>query len=199
MHYGINPLLLSMQKLGPRMKCACCCLSHYCHCAIWAMLSCRVISSFLHTFIHWLDPFMEPVQQSTYLSLSSSSRSRSWVSVSIRLFPHWPLLHHHCPCRHAAETAVTQTNITTQVLAQQTHRAPQLICPPQHHRWKMNPLAATWIRYITVSQLLSYNNTLALVTEPNINNQQSPLCGLSLYKQCSRDSTVTEVMYLISV
>ena len=88
MHYGINSPLLSMQKLGPRMRCACCCLSHYCHCAIWAMLSCRVISSFLHTFIHWLDPFMEPVQQSTYLSLSSSSRSRSWVSVSIRLFPH---------------------------------------------------------------------------------------------------------------
>ena len=40
--------------------------------------------------------------------------------------------------RGDTETAVTQTNITTQVLAQQTHRAASttLICPPKHLKLK---------------------------------------------------------------
>ena len=151
MHYGINPLLLSMQKLGPRMKCACCCLSHYCHCAIWAMLSCRVISSILHTLTGPVDGASSRVLSSLF-PLSSSGRS--WVSVSIRLFP-------HCHCflssrRGGTETAVTQTNITTQVLAQQTHWALYYnsYLSSTTSQMKNESQAVTWIRYITVSQLL---------------------------------------------
>ena len=142
MHYGINPLLLSMQKLGLKRRCAGCCLSHYCHCAIWAMLSCSVISSILHTFIHWLDKFMEPVAEyfplsflfpplfgagAEYLYPSDCSHTATAPPPALSLSSR----------RGDTETAVTQTNITTQVLAQQTHRAAQLICQPQHHRWKI--------------------------------------------------------------
>ena len=130
MHYGINPLL-SMQKLGPRMKCAGCCLSHYCHCAICcAMLSCHVMSSIL---------------QCSYIDLTSlwSQYSRVLTSLFPRLVGAGAEYLYPSDCSHTAtapppalslssrrgdtETAVTQTNITTQVLAQQTHRAPQLL------------------------------------------------------------------------
>ena len=140
MHYGINSRLLSMQQqqLGQRRRCAGCCLSHYCHCAIWAMPSCHVVSYLLFfnsSYIDFTSLWSQRQIEYFHLPLSSSGRSRSWVSASIRQFPHCH--RHHCPSGHAAETRRQQSLITiiaTQVLAQQTQRAPQLIClpPPQY-------------------------------------------------------------------
>ena len=156
MHYGINPLLLSMQKLGPRRRCACCCLSHYCHCAIWAMLSCHVISSILHTLTGPVYGASSRVLSSLF-PLSSSGRSRSWVSVSIRLFPHChcsttsivpvvtPRRHRdssHSDKHHNTSGSTTNTPSTTTYLSTKTSQM------------KNESQAVTWIRYITVPKLL---------------------------------------------
>ena len=118
MHYGINSRLLSMQqqKLGQRRRCAGCCLSHYCHCAIWAMPSCHVVSYLLFfnsSYIDFTSLWSQRQIEYFHLPLSSSGRSRSWVSASIRQFPHW-----HCSTaalsqssrRGDSETAVTHHN-----------------------------------------------------------------------------------------
>ena len=195
MHYGINSRLFSMQQQQPgqRRRCAGCCLSHYCHCA---MLSCHVISPILHTLTFYGVSTAEYFPLSfLFPRLAGAGAECLHPSDSSHTATAPP---QHCPSGHAAETRRQQSLITiiaTQVLAQQTRRAPQLFSVYHHHNIQMinKSQAVTWIWYSW-----SYNKTLALVTELDINNQP-PLCGLSLYKQCSRDSTVTEVMYLISV
>ena len=128
MHYGINPLLLSMQKLGPRMKCACCCLSHYCHCAIWAMLSCHAMSSILHTLTGPVDGASSRVLSSLFPPLFGAGAEYLYPSDCSHTATAPPPALSLSSRRGDTETAVTQTNITTQVLAQQTQqRGAQLI------------------------------------------------------------------------
>ena len=143
MHYGINSRLLSMQqqKLGQRRRCAGCCLSHYCHCAIWAMPSCHVVSYLLFfnsSYIDFTSLWNQRQIEYFHLPLSSSGRSRSWVSASIRQFPHW-----HCSTaalsqwsrRGDSETAVTHHNHrNTSASTTNTASSTTLIClpPPQY-------------------------------------------------------------------
>ena len=143
MHYGINSRLLSMQqqKLGQRRRCAGCCLSHYCHCAIWSMPSCHVVSYLLFfnsSYIDFTSLWNQRQIEYFHLPLSSSGRSRSWVSASIRQFP-------HCHCSTAAlsqwsrrgdsETAVTHHNHrNTSASTTNTASTTTLFClpPPQY-------------------------------------------------------------------
>ena len=169
MHYGINSPLLSMQqqKLGQRRRCAGCCLSHYCHCAIWAMPSCHVVSYLLFfnsSYIDFTSLWNQRQIEYFHLPLSSSGRSRSWVSASIRQFPHCTAPPHHCPSGHAAETRRQQSLITiiaTQVLAQQTRRAPQLLAVYHHHNIQMinESQAVTWIWYPQLLKLQQNTGT----------------------------------------
>ena len=141
MHYGINPLLLSMQKLGPRMRCACCCLSHYCHCAIWAMLSCRVIYSILHTLTG-------PVYGASSRVLTSFLLcSEPELSICIhQTVPTLPLLPVVTPRRHGDSSHSDKHHNTS---ASTTHRALYYnsYLSSTTSQMKNESQAVTWIRY----------------------------------------------------